>query len=380
MRSLLKQSALWVALVHAGCSAQPDDIFYIQGQILDEFGAPVAQAPLTVNRTADPRPSGVPCGRMGFFSRVVSGADGHWTHSLIRQETLAPDGQPACFQVLFSSGQGRGFAEAAFIFPSTDVRLPPLRLWNWNLSVEPDENGARIRFHPIDVPSPDDSLRVYPVQHWLEIRAAGQTMWHSKVDGDTWVIGSEILEDFGPSQAEIVAEHDVVRIGVSGLIPDAVYTLRDHAPEIELPFTATRPVSRGADCGVALDTIAPCPLTDGALSVWSLPTSTKELVVRFQNSVTIRRVVLRNPTFSGAASRMLIEGTADAAGPWTLLGELSLPLPLETRVEPTFIPPVYVSGPLELTTEPVTWVRIRASDGAENPVAIRTIREVSFFE
>lgn len=372
-----------MALLGCACSASPDDLFFIQGRLLlADGGTGAAGAVASFARTAEARPPGIACGLMAPYARVVADSGGTFDYALIRQDTLAPDGQPACFQLRFASGPESGVAEATFAFPGTDVRLPPLVVWTWGLAAESDAQGTTIvRFRPFQPPAwaGEPGVRELPVEHWALVRSTSGVLWQERVGGGTLDVAPEIREDFASPRLTVSAERDAIRAGVAGLFPEAVYVLRQASPELTLTTGSLRPPSRGAPCGTGQAVQDRCPLTDGLLNTWALPPSTHELVLKLPSPTALGRIVVRDLNVDYPFVRLVFEGAAQADGPWLQLGEAPPPSASVSRAEPVSTPATFVIGNLDPGAGEVARVRVRALNHLGEPVPLRSVREVSVF-
>ncbi|MFZ5446287.1 MAG: hypothetical protein ACOZQL_40240 [Myxococcota bacterium] len=282
MRALL--FVLGVAALVTGC-LNPDDILPVHGAVASIDG--VAGHTVTLSREAPTgfAPCGAPAAGKPPFKQATTDADGGFVFELFRAQTqsLVTQG-PYCFrfEVAFPSGS-RAWSDTQGIYEPTT--LPLLRDWRPNAEVG---DGGVLRFEP-PIPLPDESAVldgsvVNTVAHQVTV-----------LTGDGGVVWQEddLREplDFGPRPGMVVRTRvplmlDEVRLedfaGTASLRAELVesetlddlpswpvssYVSSSLAAGQRLSVAGQRaPVSRGLPCDLG----APCPLTDGDLSVVEL--------------------------------------------------------------------------------------------------------------
>ncbi len=267
------------------------------------------------------------------YAQATTAADGSFTFAAIRgADTQGSVGEALLFSA-WLSGPAPGApatapagVDADFYIQTSEVTLPPLRLWE-TAGSEDDTSGAPT----FSWPALETSIGSAADDYRLQITTAqGQTIWSVAASGSSTQasIDPRVTQDFAGNWATWAHRK------VSGDGTD--FDLTWYSPSLAYATHGHVPLSRGKDCylqgpsGPVLE--SPCPLTDGDLATSLQPLSPPAcpsgqmctpppqnnwVYVDLGAATAVSALVLYYVGFGSSAFAM-VEGSLDAAS-WTPL-------------------------------------------------------------
>jgi hypothetical protein len=201
------------------------------------------------------------------YAQATAAADGSYTFGPIRgADTQGSTGEALLFSAWLAGpapsagATGPAGIDADFYIQTTQVTVPPLRLWE-TPGTEDDSSGSPL----FTWPSLDSSMGSTADDYRLQITTAkGQVIWSAPTSGSATHVGIDprVTQDFTGNWATWAHRKiagDGTDFDLTWYSPSAAYASRGQVPP-----------SRGKDCWLQGATGAvkqsPCPLTDGDLA------------------------------------------------------------------------------------------------------------------
>jgi hypothetical protein len=336
--------------VLAGCSGEPDDVFYYSGRVVDEHGQPLAGRAVRLSTAASEY-----CWNAGAMAaspfeapfqsifETKSDAKGQFLLEPMRFQ-LGDESQPACAKLELDDTQPHRRTAVVFTPAPVDQSFVDNGLWTGqSLATEerPDGFVARLQggwpFAQVNVPGTpftepkDDTAQRY--YRW-SLRTPDGLAWTSSDEAAHLPL--EALEDFGETRLVLESWTQApyrVEPGPLGSVPIYQHA-RASGPSTAVTPRGGVPVSRRAECWYFGQPFIPCTFTDGKLEravpleyergSFVGPDPTVPVRVRLPSPRGLRALVVRGVTAFDSQS-LDIEGTADGST-WVPLGTLSLPV------------------------------------------------------
>ncbi|RKG99973.1 carboxypeptidase regulatory-like domain-containing protein [Corallococcus praedator] len=265
-----------LALTHAGCERYPEDPIFAYGRMRQLDGAPLAGAPLTLERRRDgvfsPVSTTTTEASGDFIFELLSGDAVNW-RSLDEQQSRLRLATPL-------DATGRGMF--ALLYMEDDVEFPTLQPWDAHPRVDVGPQGPSVAFPPppplLEVPEtaslpqvlgPDDNTPFFvpptPPEPLVWLTSEGLLVWRHTGTTSPWTPSPHLLEDFASPQVQLRA----VSVGswyfspLGGEPSGLDFRVEWRTAHEPLPPGTLRPVSRGATCEPTFPQA--CPWTDGRL-------------------------------------------------------------------------------------------------------------------
>lgn len=313
-----------VAIV--GCAPAPEDPLFAFGSLEAPDGTPTTGT-LSVLRAdcgdfgcdmivPGPGNPGLPFLEPEYrpFTEVTTDADGTWMLELTRfdaTEYTQQGAQMRMFKIVAQPDATLPPVEATYRYESADVDLPPLRQWNAQASVTLNPAGDAWTIStsappPIpeqELPRLNEGLPIgthrtgaYGISF---IDAYEQEVWFEPA-GVTKDLPLEVLEDYVVAW-KVLATHAGTWFAPTLLGGQTYSTVTQAFPIVELPpHTPRVPLSRGQSCSLhawdmsLIETLSPCPATDGLLhSIHLGDHAPRALQVSLETPATLTRMVMR---------------------------------------------------------------------------------------
>ncbi|MHB8873190.1 MAG: hypothetical protein ACYC8T_05835 [Myxococcaceae bacterium] len=263
-------------LLAPGCGL-PEDLFVLQGSLVDWTGRPLGDTEVRLQRDASL--DGIHCAPMVELARTRTDAEGRYRFELIRQQLSLGSPRRRSFRVE-ATDPSTQVSSFTFVFPSVDLTLPPL---------------------PV-------SSAPLPAEGWADVLEETDVT----VDG--------VLAWRGAAIASVAAEGrearllDVTRqLGTLQLVRDSFGGTEDLALQLRFERSRTSwanpgiaPDSRGVACSVGPES-DPCPLTDGRFLPFRLPPDTRAIVLTFPNDRPVGALWFHGLSVEGDFSRVELE-------------------------------------------------------------------------
>lgn len=404
--------ALLLALFSLGCQQAPEDFLFAFGTVEATDGTPTRGTVTFLRRDcelADCHPFVVDTSAQFFaFAEVETDEDGQWMLELTRFDATiySRSGTTArTFKAVVQTDPGLPPVEATYSHDEGDVDLPPLRQWDPRAVVELSADGASLHVGTSAAPP-------IPAQNMAEIDlldfpfetertgrygialldADEQEVWFHPATGEVEAWPLELLQDF-VSRWQILAFHEGPWFAPSLLAGQTHSRVEQRFPIQELPaFEPRIPLSRGETCTLLdadlqpLETLAPCPVTDGRLEVGSYRSMVSAVEVTLETPTRLTRVsVLEAKAKAGASLRV---EAFDGVG-WHPIAEEALP-PIDEPPPPEdpnpFWPGVRIGhADVSFVVDvppglgPVQAVRVRAVGAAGEGLWLSSTAEVGLF-
>ncbi|MCP3166838.1 hypothetical protein [Myxococcus qinghaiensis] len=329
----------------SGCERLQDDPVFVYGRLEQRDGTPVSGGVLPYARTIHRDPKGetnlvYELPDFSAYGEVSTEARGDFFLEMRYgdvESIVTPNLglQPYRFRTSWRDEVGAGVF-ASFIFHD-DVELPTLRIWDSQLTVTPQAEGAVVTFGappPLpeapmngeyfsDVGSDGNFIPLLPStpEATLFIQSGGQMLFRTWLPSSLLTVSRYVLEDFAEPTVMLraVSLGEFIFYPLGGKTSMLWLRMDWRTEELPLPSGGLVPVSRGAACQPSPP--GGCPWTDGKLD--PVPVGEKpveSLVVTLAEPRTLRHVVVRGAEEATPAG-FVLEGSQDSEQ-WTRLAVL----------------------------------------------------------
>ena len=267
------------------------------------------------------------------YAQATAAPDGSYTFgSILGADTQGSTGEALLFSTWLSGPSPSPPAtappgvDADFYIQSTQVTVPPLRLWETS-GTEDDAGGAP----SFSWPSLESSIGSVADDYRLQITTGkGQIIWSATTSGSSTQVGIDprVTQDFAGNWATW-AHRKIAGDGTD-------FDLTWYSPSTAYATQGRIPPSRGKDCWLqgASGPVkqSPCPLTDGDLATGLQPLPAPQcpsgqtcppppqnswVYVDLGAATTVSALVLYDVAF-GSSSFAMVEGSLDSVA-WTPL-------------------------------------------------------------
>jgi hypothetical protein len=351
----MRRVRLLALLFAAGCTGEPDDLFFWYGTALDTQDAPVSNRRISVRRTkhggcwpGTPHPELEP---YESFSSFATNDSGEFLIELMRYQLELPRGDwgggSRCFELVIPGDSPGVWTSMEVVGVAQDQDLSSVLLWeDFVPSINSDSAGYAVV--PVsELPRAEKNPPGTPFPPGAFVHSADydQFYYRWQVDTDTgpmWIqnfsdglvlrVVPEMLEGSARARVSLGAVGDRLPAtdGIGGTAGSTAI-IKIHGRTFPLEPLGVVPVSRGASCVIRRRQLSPCPATDGSYALFNPEVVAPRqfsrddegvfFAMRLSRPAVARALVLRDVfAFGGYPdSTIKVEGSADGVS-WRKLG------------------------------------------------------------
>jgi hypothetical protein len=400
--------ALLIGLLAAclsGCfgSGEPDDLFFVVGQVRDASGNVLPGVRVQGMRSVTNRcqlhlrDEGSEFEALGFETLASASTDSAGSFLLEYYRFQLEDlGMGVRCMRLLSGGAALGGSTAMTFWATLqDHEVPPLIQWGDGMvRVTPRPPGLELGMPTVlpwetfSRPGEKKGLGWSPRFYEWQVLVDGLPAWRAWADGAPFFVEPEVLEEFGLTHVSMEGLSRESKRPSNPFLNTVEYLVRIQGPLTSVSPTGGVPVSRGAPCIWGGDSIEPCPLTDGKLDLYRLPSSPDDLPVgeetvrlALSRPARLRVMVLRDASLH-SIPRPWVEGSVDGNEWFPLYNPEPSERDGSSSAEDATVDYRQLAGfgqflriPLDSDAQEVRHVRLRGYRRA-----LSAARELSFFE
>lgn len=274
-----------VAVLASACTGRPDDPVFLFGGVKTAQGAPIAGAPLALERATGQRceflvfrerarPTDLAGTAYVPFKATATADDGLFLFRLLKFEVEPSMYDWPCFRInVGGSPTGARTVLALSGLYSGDLEVKDAyRLDTHAVTVTLDGKDPVLTAPegPLPPRDVDYTVQASIVTYEWDLTSAEKPFWRAEWKNGPLKVDARLREDFAAAHAGVDMLSYIVQEQQTGpFMTSAPYEQYAVGPKTALPAVTTPvvAVSRGATCTGGEKSWSPCPLTDGALDL-----------------------------------------------------------------------------------------------------------------